>query len=351
MDNSLNQNPTPAPAPNSLLPQPASDPENNSKPSKSFILILIVLITLSGGYFAYAKYQNLWPWQKMVQNPITPLNETANWTTYKNQKLGYQFEYPSNWYIEEIPPGYITLIRSWQRKRGEYDDPGKDIMIRVSNGKEGSLTGQETANSYSKEVSLGRAEYGSDVKVGVYSGKEILETGDKFYISSKYTHRIVLLRRDDISYEFSIFYQNPRMDIFNHIISSFKDNKQQIEGALPRLDNSTANWTTYRNDKYRFEVKYPTSAILTIDNLFLGAAGHQTVNEFPSDASYITIKVGRAFISICNTCGGLGLGVGSIRHGESVVLDGKTYNAVSFNSNANDYTSEITSVNLQTLEI
>lgn len=116
--------------------------------------------------------------------------------------------------------------------------------------------------------------------------------------------------------------------------------------------DQTASWKTYQNSKYGYEIKYPSDAILTVVNDY-GASGSHIVSAFSPNDSHIIIGIGNAFVSVCNNdCGSMGgLGVGSFALKESVVIDGKTYNATGYASNTPEDSQAISSINIPPLEI
>lgn len=97
----------------------------NNRGLTPIIIILIVacvLVLAGGGWYAYQKAKISagsgsalgGKIQAPAQNQQA-VDETSNWKTYKNDQLGFEFKYPSNWQYEEesqegILPAYKALI-------------------------------------------------------------------------------------------------------------------------------------------------------------------------------------------------------------------------------------------------
>jgi hypothetical protein len=83
--------------PRPVIPQPAR---------KGWVIPLIAVLVLTGGYFAIAKYQFLWPFSRPVAVEIStptvspsPLpsvtqDPMARWKTYQNAAIGFTYKYP-----------------------------------------------------------------------------------------------------------------------------------------------------------------------------------------------------------------------------------------------------------------
>ena len=116
-----------------------------------------------------------------------------------------------------------------------------------------------------------------------------------------------------------------------------------------RIDTST--WKTYRNEKLGYQIQFPNDSVLAIEDANLGAAGHQIVKDFPSNASFVSIKNGSVFLSICEDCGGYGVGTNNTKIEEVVNLDSKIYKASGFLSNDKLYTHKILFIDIQNFKI
>lgn len=74
---------------------PPSSPKA-SKGKAKFLISLIVIALLGGGYFALAKYQNLWPFEITISPSPTP-DETSAWKTYRNEEFRFEIKHPEDW--------------------------------------------------------------------------------------------------------------------------------------------------------------------------------------------------------------------------------------------------------------
>lgn len=85
------------------------------------IIKIVILSTLLGGIVCGVGY---WYWQKTNQVD----GETANWKTYRNEKYGFEFKYPSSWQLYDAIQnptwfGYDYKIRVNYRKNDTVYSP------------------------------------------------------------------------------------------------------------------------------------------------------------------------------------------------------------------------------------
>ena len=129
---------------------------------------------------------------------------------------------------------------------------------------------------------------------------------------------------------------------------------QTTPTSTSNTTDETANWKTYTNVKYSYEIKYPIGAELTTVDLSAGVNGIHVVKEFTSDVPSIQIKVENAFVEILSKGDQVNFGPaghGIQRQESSIIIDGKKYTAVSDVIDVSGYSSKTTSVISPTVQI
>ena len=119
-------------------------------------IIALVIIVIVGIYLALVVRQTKQE-EELTQTPITssdqsnsslpsntssssPSDETANWQTYKNEKYGFEFQYPQDWKFRkattsEVAYGKIVYLQSSETIKGLENnkiDPGYSYDLTVS---------------------------------------------------------------------------------------------------------------------------------------------------------------------------------------------------------------------------
>lgn len=72
------------------VPMVTRSPQNSWK-----IIISVVVGVLVLGGASYGAYY----WQTQNKPVVAPIDETANWQTYKNEQYGFEVKYPEEWLI------------------------------------------------------------------------------------------------------------------------------------------------------------------------------------------------------------------------------------------------------------
>src|SRR3989344_8749741 len=88
----------------------------NKKGFASIILIaLVVVLVGAGGYFILRKDETP---QVPFSEPTTPapVNQIADWETYRNEKYGFEVKYPPNWVVVEDYQNSTPLINIIKQK-------------------------------------------------------------------------------------------------------------------------------------------------------------------------------------------------------------------------------------------
>lgn len=182
----------------------------NKKTLKALYFGLIILFISAGIIILVEKNAQT---QDKSGASITPTSkdaseiDTSNWQTYVNERWGYSFKYPKNWYLEE-PTIAITNVRSWQRKSSEYSDSERDITIIV----------YPNTSDPREIVRQDEGEQKSEITVG---GEKGFEYHEYAYPGSPYIYRVIFIPKNGSLYRMRIYQQNPEMIIFNQILKTF----------------------------------------------------------------------------------------------------------------------------------
>jgi hypothetical protein len=234
----------------------------NKKGNVAVIAIIVVIVAITAGVVGYlfAKRAQA-PAQPVTTNQPTVqtqqaqqstqlVDETANWQTYSND--GISFKYPDSWFIEEDPSIgriYIKNIKNAVNK-GNMPSDFQAVWISTStqenslqaetNVKNGKPDGREitgavsAASINSNGVVINTYEYGT-------AGGPTLQAfwvdnnGKKYYATN--------------STEVGLVNQQNMVANLKKILSTFK--------FTDATADETANWQTYSNAKYDYEITFP----------------------------------------------------------------------------------------------
>ena len=226
---------------------------SNQKGFSKISIIIIVLILIGGAYFVFSKKDKSIPAQNTEnQNSQSKQSSTRNstinnWSTYKNDKYGFEFQYPSTWkpvlrYVvvdEEMGgnPWDSALFVLYQinqlsniPKLGVYGPEltvfVSDFVLEYDNKKvtKDEFVTEVTKSSNFKWIKINNIDA---LRVEKKVDNKIIEYG----IDSSFTFVEYYLFKVDKVYEFKLVHDNnistPTQDLdqFETVVSTFKFTK------------------------------------------------------------------------------------------------------------------------------
>ncbi len=183
-------------------------------------IILILAIAIGGKFWISGKQK--------VQTPATQntktvkptsqtiaTDETAGWQTYLNEEYGFEVKYPVSYEVLINDPNGKKYPSFRDKKYNGFEWPGLTLDY--------DPIFSSDFNIESKKFNIGETK-NELIKIFFIDGDK------KIYATC------------------AIYQGNAVVEVCNQILSTFK--------FIDSIDE-TANWQTYRNEKYGFEIKYP----------------------------------------------------------------------------------------------
>lgn len=179
------------------------------------MVILLVVVLVGGLTYKYLKKPGKvatgpTPIEVIKTATLTP-NEMVNWETYRNEKYGFEFEYPVNWVVEESKGDGDPMLST-----GFYIYDSKDLdknhMVLISRNVELDKDVKPFISSYTVlEKQTVKMVRGLKWFIHIIKAKESGIEYNKNWMT-----------KDDIIISISSEYQDNLNLIVSRIISSFK---------------------------------------------------------------------------------------------------------------------------------
>lgn len=202
--------------------------ELSDQKKKAIIIAVVCVVAFVGGFWwVRSSLQRLDKLGQVASNlklpeinapestPVAIVNETKDWKTYKNEKHGFEFEYPSDFEILQITE----------------EVPNNPVQVALGPIEEDNFNSNWVIILKEKDICKNNIETGGkvleDVSIGGVIGKKI-QYFNKDENGQNYVYTKVCVEKDGLSYNFSCSIAqlgNYDYSNFDKMLSTFKFTK------------------------------------------------------------------------------------------------------------------------------
>lgn len=236
--------------------QPPLEPLKHKHLLSKIWLPILVVVALAGAYLFVAGAYSIWPFQNDATStspqpsPSPGEGELAGWKTYRNEDMGFELTFSDAW------RGYKAM--------------------NIENGVKFSVPSVGLPNVVDVDVFLIKVipKQEWDARGEFPPGRFLAEKDNKVYVWNST--------------------QDPAGIPFQNIIAETQKILSTFKFIEPISQADTANWKTYRNAEYGFEVKYPVDWTMHFENTVINSPEEKTGYIFisglknPSNLSLMT---------------------------------------------------------------
>ena len=178
-------------------------------------------------------------------------DETADWKTYRSEEYGYEVKYPPKIEVKDEDKNFIGFLLEGVEDTSSTYSP---IYISTHSNPE-KLSVEQWLEEKQKSGFYPFAREKESIFVAESEG---VKFNHKISVEAP-DLGIVLIGRGELIYRIDTY--RGFDSVFNQMLSTFR---------FIEVEDETANWKTYRNEEYGFEVKYPFNWKIVVGNNYFG---------------------------------------------------------------------------------